>query len=113
MLVYASHRLGKLLYALTETGERIACPHPAELAYARDVIGEHATEEELKHRTGIHVHCYCHECDTQVDLDLERDGPTCPQCGADAVSSIFELVESDCPQCQDGTIVSEDAGAIA
>lgn len=101
------------MYSIAEDGERVLCPHPGEMKRAREVIGEDASQEEIDRRTGFNTHCFCTHCDTQVDIDLDRDEKACPECGSNAVKTVDELVDKQCPICEDGTIVAEDTGAIA
>lgn len=104
---------GGYMYAIDDDGERVTCPHPAEYATAREVIGEEVNEAEFDRRTGFNTYCYCPDCESQVDIDLNRDGKQCPDCGSPAVQTIEDLVGEPCPVCGEGTVVAEDTGLIA
>ncbi|MFB6198622.1 MAG: hypothetical protein ABEI52_10200 [Halobacteriaceae archaeon] len=103
---------GYYMYAIADDGERIHCPHPGEMSRARKVIGEDASREETDRRTGFDSR-FCIHCETQVDLDLERDEKVCPECASNAVKTIDELVDERCPVCEEGTFTAEDTCAIA
>lgn len=104
---------GYYMYAIADTGERVHCPHPGEMNRAREVIGEDATQEEIDSRTGFNTYCFCIQCKTQVDLDLDRDEKACPECRSNTVKTIDELVNDQCPVCDVGTVTAEDTGAMA
>lgn len=101
------------MYAIADDGERVECHHPGEMAVARDVIGADASQDEIDRRTGFNKHCFCTDCERQVDLDPDRDDMVCPECHSPSVRTIDDLVDSPCPVCEDGTFVAEDTGAIA
>jgi hypothetical protein len=104
---------GYYMYAIADDGERVHCPHPGEMGRAREVTGENASQEEIDRRTGFNTYCFCIHCETQVDLDLDRDEKACPECRSNAVKTIDELVDEQCPVCEEATFVAEDTGAIA
>jgi predicted RNA-binding Zn-ribbon protein involved in translation (DUF1610 family) len=104
---------GYYFYAEADDGERVHCPHPGELGRAHEVIGDDASEEEFDHRTGFNNHCFCLHCESQVDLDLDRDEKSCTECDSDAIKTLDELVDEQCPLCGTGTVIAEDTGAIA
>lgn len=104
---------GYYMYAVTDDGERVTCPHPGEREAAREVIGSDATEAELDDRTGFNYYCVCLNCVAQFDLDPERDEMVCPDCGGEAVERIVDLVDEPCPACESGTFVAEDTGNVA
>jgi len=104
---------GYYLYAVADDGDRVRCPHPGEMRRAREVIGEDASRKEIDRRTGFNTYCFCIHCETQVDLDLDRDEKACPECRSNAVKTVDELVDERCPVCGDGTVVADDTGAIA
>jgi ribosomal protein S27AE len=56
---------------------------------------------------------FCIHRETQVDLDLDRDKKACPECQSNAVKTTDELVDEECPVCEEGTVIAEDTGAIA
>lgn len=104
---------GHHMYAITDEGKRLQCLHPGGMEQARQVIGEDASPDEINQRTGIVTYCFCLDCETQVDLDLDRDGKACPECQSNAIKTIDELVDEQCPVCAMGTIIAEDTGWIA
>jgi hypothetical protein len=104
---------GYSMYAITDDDERVHCPHPGEMGRAQEVIGEHASREVIDRRTGLNTYCFCIHCETQVDLDLDRDEKASRECRSNGVKTIGELVDVQCPVCGAGTFVAEDTGAIA
>lgn len=50
---------------------------------------------------------------TMAYIDLDRDEKACPECAPNAVRTVDELVDEQCPVCEDGTFVAEATGAIA
>ena len=107
------HGWGRYMYAVTDDSERVRCHHPGEQARARAVIGADASEAKFDRRTGYNTHCFCLHCESQVDLDLERDEKACPECRSNYVKTISELVDETCPVCGEEAIVAHDTGAIA
>ncbi|MFT4944650.1 MAG: hypothetical protein ACI9K3_000584 [Halovenus sp.] len=101
------------MYAVSDDCERVRCQRPGEMARARQVIGEDAARREIDRRTGVNSHCFCIHCESQVDIDLESDEKACPGCRSNAVETTDELVDEQCPVCDGGPFVAEDAGAIA
>lgn len=104
---------GYYMYVVADDGERIRCPHPGEMRKARAVVGEDASDEEVRERMGFSYHTVCVDCTARFDLDPERDVLRCPECRSSAVELLVELVGYPCPQCGEGTFTAEDTGAIA
>ena len=104
---------GYYMYATADDGERVLCPHPGEMGKAREVIGADATKQEIASRTGFNTHCFCTSCQSQVDLDLEKDEKACSECSSESIKTINELLDEQCPVCDEGTFIAEDTGAIA
>lgn len=104
---------GYYMYAETDDGERVTCPHPEERAKALDIIEEDASDEEINDRTRFNYHCICIDCTEQFDRDPQRDHLRCPRCDSSAIELLVELVGRPCPECGDGEFVAEDTGAIA
>lgn len=100
------------MYAIADDGERIHCPHPGEMTRAREEIGKDASQEEIDRRTGFNTYCFYIHCETQVDLDLDRDEKECSECRSNAVKTIDELVDKQCSVCEGRTFVAEDTSAI-
>lgn len=103
---------GYYMYAIADDGERVECHHPGEMAEARAVVGEDASEEELRERTGFNYHCVCIDCLEEFEADHERDEVACPDCDSSAVVFVTELVGRPCPACREG-VFSSDLEAIS
>ena len=46
-------------------------------------------------------------------LDFDRDEKACPECRSNAVKTVDELVDEQCPVCEEETSIAKDTGAIA
>ena len=120
---------GGYIYVIDDLGERIVCPHPAEDATIRQVLGDDESDEVIKERTGFNSHCVCLKCLRQFDLDLgdderanpwpqmcgaqfRRDERKCPHCESSRVRTAFEMIDQRCPKCKRGKIEMIDTGNV-
>lgn len=103
---------GGIMYVSDDEGKRIVCRHPGEMMQVRMVLGNDATEELIRERTGFLSNCFCMVCQSQFQLDLKRDTRICPDCASLEVVSANEAVGHSCPKCKTGTIVTKDTGIM-
>jgi len=103
---------GSIMYATNAEGERIICPHPGEIYTVRSVIGDNASEDEYRERTGHLQKWLCLSCLQTSSLDFERDPHICSHCGSASGESVKELIDKPCPGCKVGTIELFDTGII-
>lgn len=85
--------------------ERVTCSHPTEELMVRRVIGEDYSDEKRDERVGYISHCVCRDCVSKFNVDIERDGRQCPDCGSSRVRTLVELVDEECPNCSEGTFI--------
>ena len=96
---------GGIMYVIDDDGKRIICKHPGEHGTVYSVIGDDATDEEYRARTGFLSDCFCPECLNQFKLDLKRDARACVKCNSTKLKSVKESVGTPCPICADGIII--------
>lgn len=121
---------GGYMYVEDDSGKRIVCPHPGERRTVAEVLGENATRELIKARTGFHSDCVCLDCLEQFELDIgddeqsksswrypwatrRKDKRRCPHCNSQNVKTVFELLGSPCPKCKKGLIEEIVTGIIS
>jgi phage FluMu protein Com len=101
---------GGYMYALSSTGERVVCPHPAEQATVERVTGFSWYTARTKGLLGHVSHCLCFECAHQFDIDVERDVKRCPKCGSLVVRTVNASMGAQCPKCHAGTLTVDAVG---
>jgi hypothetical protein len=121
---------GGYMYVLSENGERLVCPHPAEYSKIKQVLGHIPSEEEIKQKTGFNSYCVCLDCLHQFELDLgknetanpwrenysaqtPRDKRQCPECHSTDVKTEYELIGEPCPKCRKGKIKKISTGIMS
>ena len=104
---------GGYMYVTDQSGNRIACLHPSEDSMVFAVLGENATTQLIKERTGRNSHCVCMDCLAEFDLDVQRDVIACPSCESPRASTVIELIGKSCPKCKGGTIQRIDSGKMS
>jgi len=119
---------GGYMYVIDEKGNRVRCGHPGERRVVLEVLGNEATEETIRSRTGFNSHCLCLSCFAKLELDIGRDEGSdswpyyypakigrderkCVHCGSPNVRTVFELVGERCPKCKKGKIKQTFTGA--
>ena len=119
------------MYVTDQNGERIACKHPGEKRILDSTLGENASDELIRQRTGFSSDCVCVDCLSQFRLDLKRDIRICEQCVSMAeqnprrggwahyrpekgcnVKTVLELIDQPCPKCKEGKIRRIDTGTV-
>jgi hypothetical protein len=103
---------GGYLYALSDEGERILCPHPGEGVTIKRVTGMDWEEAGAAGRVGFIRYCMCFSCGYQFELDLDRDIKQCPKCEALEVRSAKGALACECPHCHGGVFRERETGAI-
>ncbi len=98
------------MYVKNSHGEKIVCPHPAEMGVVYEVLGKDASDELIRETTGHNSYCLCLSCLSQFELDVDKQMRNCPSCHSNWVRTVLELVDDICPQCNIGTIMEEDTG---
>jgi hypothetical protein len=119
---------GGYMYVENDKGERIFCTHPIEGYTVTQVLGQDASPELIKKRTGFNSFCICLDCQYKFAADLkddkanpwrsgwpvkDKDERKCPQCKSKNVRSVYELIGKTCPVCGKGKIVEIPAGLIS
>lgn len=125
---------GMYFYVEDDKGSRIVCPHPAEREVVVEVLGNGASLEAIRERTGFNSYCICLDCLYQFEADLgesgwspfehyigsykprlkqEKDKRECPKCKSKNVKTELELVGEVCPKCNQGVIEEIWTGAIS
>jgi hypothetical protein len=99
------------MYVKNSRGEKVVCPHPAEMGVVYDVLGKDAPDELIREMTGHNSYCLCLSCLSQCEMDVDKEPRSCPGCNSSQVRAVLELVDGKCPKCKAGTIVEEDTGA--
>jgi len=126
---YLASGWGGSMYVEDNNGERIHCGHPLEHVTVSEVLGEDASPELVKARTGFNSECVCLDCLHQFEADLgderanvwrmfygadrEKDERRCPKCRSTNVKTTFELIGSPCPQCKEGVIEEIVTGIVS
>lgn len=123
------------MYVIDDSRNKIPCPHPGEAYTVYDVLGNEASDELIKERTGFNSYCVCLDCLQEFELDLgdeekgqpwrfyysimfhkgslqKRDARRCPKCDSSDVKTVFELVGEACPKCKVGNIKVIETGTI-
>jgi len=117
------------MYVEDDKKKRIDCPHPLEFWMVAKVLGENATRDLIKARTGFNSYCLCLDCLHQFEADLgderanpwrkwygatrQKDERKCPQCKSTNILTVFELIGAPCPKCKDGVIEEIVTGIIS
>lgn len=125
---------GMYLYVEDNKGRRKICGHPGERYCVVGVLGEGASLEVIRERTGFNSSCICLDCLYQFEADLgesawspyehdiatyrprpkrEKDKRECPKCKSNNVKTVLELVGEVCPKCKEGVIEEIDTGWIS
>jgi len=47
------------MYVKNSRGEKVVCPHPAEMGVVYDVLGKDAPDELIREMTGHNSYCLC------------------------------------------------------
>lgn len=129
---------GMYLYVEDGKGNRIVCPHPAEVMTVEQVLGKGISLDVVRERTGFNSCCICLDCLYQFEADLgesycspydrdipsyiasykprlrqEKDKRECPKCKSKSVKTALELVGEACPKCKEGIIEETWTGSIS
>jgi len=125
---------GVLLYVLDDNGESIICRHPDEKRDVEKVLGEAASLDTIRERTGFISFCVCLDCLHQFKADFGESGWSpyeddiaeikprflhakdvrdCPKCNSENVKTELELVGEACPKCKEGIIEETRTEAIS
>ena len=108
---------GGHMYVLDENYERIVCMHPVEHFTVAQVLGDGASKELIKSKTGYNSYCVCLDCLDLFVLDLgddekaeswryyykmtiQRDERICPNCESRHVKTVLEMIGETCPKCK-------------
>ena len=102
---------GSYMYVKNSRGEKVVCPHPAEMGAVYEALGKDAPDELIREMTGHNSYCLCLSCLSQFEMDVDKEPRSCPSCHSNQVRAVLELVDGVCPKCKAGTIVEEDTGA--
>lgn len=103
---------GGRMYVIDESGERIICGHPGEMATVARVLGDNAPRELIAARTGFHSDCICMDCLHQFKIDMNRDEEKCRRCGSRNIRTVREMIGKTCPKCKTGTIEEVETGIM-
>jgi hypothetical protein len=71
---------GGEMYVLKQNGDMTRCIHPGERWTIDSVLGEDASDELIRQRTGFDSDCVCLDCLSQFRLDLKREARICRDC---------------------------------
>jgi len=99
-------------YVTDDCGNIIVCPHPSEMSTILEVLGDDASDDLIRQRTGFNSDCLCMDCLWQFYLDLQRDSHICPRCKSGNIRSLKELINQRCPKCKQGTIREIPTGIV-
>jgi len=127
---------GYRFYVEDDKGNRIDCYHPGERGDVEQVLGENASMELIRERTGFNSFCVCLDCLHQFQADLgsseenwspyefyldkylprpiqEKDKRECPKCRSTSVKTELELIGEACPKCKEGVIEEIWTGRVS
>ena len=102
---------GSYMYVKNSCGEKIVCPHPAEMCVVYEVLGEDASDELVREMTVHNSYCICLSCLSQFEMDVDKETRNCPICDSSQIRTVLELENDVCPKCNIGAIIQKDTGA--
>ncbi|MDP8306153.1 MAG: hypothetical protein RAO75_06585 [Candidatus Chlorobium antarcticum] len=100
------------MYVTDDKGKRIVCRHPLEDKEVYRVLGQDASQELVRQRTGMRHSWLCMDCLKDSLLDIDKDGRSCQHCGSANGALFSELQGRTCPSCGKGKLSIHETGMV-